>query len=67
LENTEHAIQRPIDFLDALMIEGLRDDARDTGVDNSSRAAGLANQDISYEFFSHGSVVFEKGWKQREG
>jgi hypothetical protein len=49
------------------MIEGLRDDARDTGVDNSSRAAGLANQDISYEFFSHGSVVFEKGWKQREG
>jgi hypothetical protein len=49
------------------MIESLGHDARDAGVDNGSRATGLANQDISYEFFSHGSVVFEKGWKQREG
>jgi hypothetical protein len=32
------------------VIECLGDDARDTGVDDSGGAAGLAHQNISYEF-----------------
>jgi hypothetical protein len=36
------------------MVQRFRDEARDAGVDNRGGAAGLAYQDISYEF-SHDS------------
>jgi hypothetical protein len=38
------------------MVQRLDDDARDAGVDDGSGSAGLAHQDIAYEF-SH-----EKGF-----
>jgi hypothetical protein len=43
-----HAVERTIDFLDAFMIEGFGDNARDAGVDDGGRAAGLADETVSY-------------------
>ena len=57
LQDTQHAVQRAIDFLDALVVQRPRDDAGDAGIDDGSGASGLAHQDISYEFFSHGSGI----------
>jgi hypothetical protein len=54
VQNAEHAVERAVDLLDAFMVQRFRDDARDAGVDNRGGAAGLAYQDISYEF-SHDS------------
>ena len=53
LQNAEDAVERAVDFLDTGVIEGLGDDASDARVDDGGGAAGLAHQDISYEF-SHG-------------
>ena len=54
-EDAEHAVQRAVDLLDAVMVQRLGDDAGDAGVDDGGGAAGLAHQDISYEF-SHDSI-----------
>ena len=53
LQDAEHAVQRAVDFLDALVVQSLRDDAGDAGIDDGGGATGLAHQNISYEF-SHG-------------
>ena len=54
VEDAEHAVERAVDLFDAFMVQRFRDEARDAGVDNRGGAAGLAYQDISYEF-SHDS------------
>ena len=54
VEDAEHAVQRAVDLFDTFMVQRFRDEARDAGVDNRGGAAGLAYQDISYEF-SHDS------------
>ena len=50
LQDAQHTVQGAVDFLNALMVQGLGNDAGDTGVDDSGGAAGLAHQNISYEF-----------------
>ena len=50
VQDAQYPIQSAVDFLYALVVERLSHDARDTGVDNRSGSAGLAHQDISYEF-----------------
>ena len=56
LENAEDAVERAVNLLDALVVQRFGNDARDTGVNDGGGAAGLAHQDVSYEF-SHDSVV----------
>ena len=56
LENTEHAVERAVNLLDALMVERFGNDAGDAGVNDGGGATGLAHQNVSYEF-SHDSVV----------
>ncbi len=54
LEQAEHAVQGAVDLLDAAVIQGFSDDAGHTGVDDGGGTAGLAHQDVAYEF-SHES------------
>ena len=65
MKDAEHAVEGTVDLLDGGMVEGFRDHAGNTGVDDGRGAAGLAHEDIAYKFFSH-DRVFGKGWKKRE-
>jgi hypothetical protein len=60
MEDAEHAVEGAINLLDAFMVEGFRDDARHAGVDDGSGAAGLADQDVSYEFRHESKRVGER-------
>jgi hypothetical protein len=62
VQEAEHAVQRAIHLFDAFMIQGFGNDAGDAGVNNGGRAAGLADETISYEF-CHGGVWFKAGIK----
>ncbi len=56
VEQAEHAVQAAVDLLDVGVVEGLGDDAREGRIDDGGGAAGLADQDITYEIFGHGCV-----------
>ena len=56
VQDAQHAVERAVDLLYALMVQRFRDDSRDARVDDGGGTAGLAHQNISYKF-SHDRCV----------
>ncbi len=50
LQDAEHTVEAAVDLLYPAMVERFGDDARNAGINDGGGAAGLAHQDISYEF-----------------
>ena len=50
LEEAEHAVERPVDFLNAVVIQRFGDNTGHAGVNDGGGSAGLAHKNVAYEF-----------------